>query len=867
MASADHAVAIRHLRTLFDAATTVGLTDGQLLDLFETRRDEAAFTVLIERHGPMVQRVCGAVLGNHHDTEDVFQATFFVLARHAGSIRRRQSLASWLYGVALRISMCVRSASGRRRKHERNWAALRASQAGNEEETQRDFAPLLHAEIGRLAERYRAPVVLCYLQGRTYEEAARLLRCPVGTIKSRLATARQRLRHRLEGLEPASLAGLIDRAQEGPPTLVAVPARLLETTAHAVMPGAGGDAVPVAVTRLAERVLSAMFLKRLSASATFLIAVGALATYVTFIGDPEPFRPLAVPVPIPFSHAEEQGQRAPRPESPPLSLLLVGKVEDSETKRPIAGATVLVHRLVPGLVDRDAPPWAGGTTMQSDDRGRFKIVFPPQQVADSRVHFSVKVSHSDYVSRVSRLVSLADLDCNRRFGDRPSLGTIALERGIEYMAHVVTPGGTPAAGVDCEFSNSGGIPGENPFCFLSDDFKGRTDDQGRIRLRMPGGSSSQTSLQTTPANARNRANVAARETFVVHLTINSERYPKLRWVWRLNRPSREGNRSSPRNLGRIALSSGVVLSGRLLDVTGRPLPRQSLTAQESSSGDQRSVVTDLHGRFTFAPLDHGTYTICAEAQSSSGVWDTNSKPLTPKAAIVYPVRLNLKTGVTPEPVDLREPPCVTIEARALDSQGRPVRYSPVELTGLLPERNDSGGAATERIDRATGVRWGARSAPDSEGRVILRAPRGLSETYLYTTLPDPTISVRIQLSKNDAPRIGGRGLLGALNEDRRDVTLTYYKSPIVLISVKSARGELLSDAEVRGRWTTNGETQGVTLLRLPDGRFRTSGMPPDQACMFMGYAEGYESNEASIKLPEKAVEDITLELKKQDVND
>ena len=119
MANARQAVASRHLRMLFEVGTVVGLTDGQLLDRFVTGRDEAAFTALIERHGPMVQRVCGEVLGDYHDAQDAFQATFLVLARRAASIRRRDSLASWLYGVALRVSACARSASARRRIHER----------------------------------------------------------------------------------------------------------------------------------------------------------------------------------------------------------------------------------------------------------------------------------------------------------------------------------------------------------------------------------------------------------------------------------------------------------------------------------------------------------------------------------------------------------------------------------------------------------------------------------------------------------------------------------------------------------------------------------------------------------------------------
>jgi RNA polymerase sigma factor (sigma-70 family) len=170
------------LRILFEDGTVTGLTDAQLLDLFVARHDEVAFTALVERHGPMVQRVCHEVLRDYHEAQDAFQATFLVLARHARSIRRRASLASWLHGVALRVAASARSTSARRRTHEHNWAAQRPVEGGwgqatcahFQEKSREELGMLLHEEIGRLPQRFRAAVVLCYLEGRTYEEAARV---------------------------------------------------------------------------------------------------------------------------------------------------------------------------------------------------------------------------------------------------------------------------------------------------------------------------------------------------------------------------------------------------------------------------------------------------------------------------------------------------------------------------------------------------------------------------------------------------------------------------------------------------------------------------------------------------------------------
>src|SRR5439155_972518 len=114
------------LRTLFDAGTVTGLTDGELLERFIARGEmaEPAFAALVDRHGPMVLRVCRQVLRDGHDAEDAFQATFLILARKAGSVRRRDALGPYLHGVALRVAACARSATVRRRLHERRWAEL-----------------------------------------------------------------------------------------------------------------------------------------------------------------------------------------------------------------------------------------------------------------------------------------------------------------------------------------------------------------------------------------------------------------------------------------------------------------------------------------------------------------------------------------------------------------------------------------------------------------------------------------------------------------------------------------------------------------------------------------------------------------------
>jgi RNA polymerase sigma-70 factor (ECF subfamily) len=171
--------------------------DGELLERFRLRRDEASFAALVRRHGPMVLGVCSRILGNAHDAEDAFQVTFLVLAKKAGSLARPDLLANWLYGVAYRTARKARGRALRQGEHERQ-AEVMARAQPDPQEPARELREVLDEELNRLPEKYRAPLVLCYLEGKTNEEAARQLGWPVGSMSARLARGRGLLRARLK---------------------------------------------------------------------------------------------------------------------------------------------------------------------------------------------------------------------------------------------------------------------------------------------------------------------------------------------------------------------------------------------------------------------------------------------------------------------------------------------------------------------------------------------------------------------------------------------------------------------------------------------------------------------------------------------
>jgi RNA polymerase sigma factor (sigma-70 family) len=274
----------RAIHTLLEVGTLAGLSDGQLLELFAARRTEAAFAALVARHGAMVLSVCESLLGDAHDAEDAFQATFLVLAKRARSIRDPYLLGNWLHGVARRTAQKAEARRARRRvragREEAMYAIAVADGLAEIESVRREETAMLHEEVDRLPESLRAPIVLCYLEGLTHGEAAFRLRWPIGTVRSRMARGRGLLRARLtrRGLAYAAIAAAI----ESPRAVRAeVPQALAHTTARSAIELATGTAsglVSTPAATLMKVVLQAMFMTQLKRIVATALAVVCIAT-------------------------------------------------------------------------------------------------------------------------------------------------------------------------------------------------------------------------------------------------------------------------------------------------------------------------------------------------------------------------------------------------------------------------------------------------------------------------------------------------------------------------------------------------------------------------------------------------------------
>jgi RNA polymerase sigma factor (sigma-70 family) len=274
---------IQHLGRTMLLRDGAGFTDGQLLEAYLSRRDEAALAGLVRRHGPMVWGVCRRVLRNYHDAEDAFQATFLVLVRKAASIASRELLANWLYGVAHQTALKARATAAKRCARERQVTEM-PEPAMTEQDLWDDLQPRLDDELSCLPDKHRAVIVLCDLEGKTRKEAARQLGVPEGTVASRMATARRLLakrlaRHGLVVSGGALASAVFQQAASAcvPPSVVSCTIKAAAVVAAGPAAATGAFSVKVAV--LTEGVLKAMLLTKLKLASAlvcvFVLLCGA----------------------------------------------------------------------------------------------------------------------------------------------------------------------------------------------------------------------------------------------------------------------------------------------------------------------------------------------------------------------------------------------------------------------------------------------------------------------------------------------------------------------------------------------------------------------------------------------------------------
>jgi RNA polymerase sigma factor (sigma-70 family) len=387
MAAPQLRALIRHIEKLSGGPCELPGTDRQLIECFAARHGEAAFAELVARHGPMVLRVCRRVLHHEQDAEDAFQATFIVLARSIGSIRKREAVGEWLHGVAYRTAMKAKRSAARRRNHEARSREIHTPRdngttlATAASPTWDDVQAVLDEEIQRLPVAFRSAFVLCVLEGKTVPAAAAELGCKEGTVSSRVTRARQRLQKELarRGIKlGVLLAALCVAERTGK---AAVPLVLAEATVRfGLLVAAGGTAagdIPFHIAALAIGVTRAMFLNKAKIVTVVLLAVGLFAAggamlareVLTADEKPAAVRPDAKPPAYPVKPAED-------------TIEVTGRVLDPDGQ-PVAKARLYREHWL-----KDIPAGAADYDMVSlgttDAEGRFRVKLPRPDVSSTR---------------------------------------------------------------------------------------------------------------------------------------------------------------------------------------------------------------------------------------------------------------------------------------------------------------------------------------------------------------------------------------------------------------------------------------------------------------------------------------------------
>jgi|GEM_PF-5972056 len=365
MSLRDSARALDSLQRIFGDQNLARSPDHELLAQYlsgDEMTAEFAFEVLVARHGPMVLRVCRRILGNSHEAEDATQATFLVLAQRASSIRKSRSLASWLFGVASRVSARARVQASRRRRYESRFA--KPAEVYEENDTDRAAWQALLEEVEKLPERYRCPMVMFHLKGLSYEDAAYELGCSPRTIQTRLARGRERLRTRLTQRGLARSANLVGVSLTHPAGSPLLPAGWAGRTAHCVLQLSANlslhGTLPVSLATITKGMSNSMGLLKLKVAAALSVSVAVVvssATASSFLSNeiPSSARPVIAKVPSPSKHREPTriAQAKTKPASDDVakaqeSTLLKRDEGKSAGMRSIAGSGHAVRFDAPG---------------------------------------------------------------------------------------------------------------------------------------------------------------------------------------------------------------------------------------------------------------------------------------------------------------------------------------------------------------------------------------------------------------------------------------------------------------------------------------------------------------------------------------
>ncbi len=743
--------ALGYLNRLFVEGTVTGLSDDQLLDRFLATRDGAAFEALMARHGPMVLRVCRAVLRSPSDAEDAFQATFLVLVKKARALRGRANLGGWLYLVAYRVAIQSNAAVARRRVQERRASEMSDMTPSHDPVITDELLPTLHEEIARLPERLRLAVVLCDLQGVPQAQAAETLRWSMRTLQRRLAEGRERLKARLGG-RGMGCSGAVLAAVRLRDAETVIPPAWRESTLRAALDllnsTVGAGAVSAAAQSLTHEVLKTMFVQKLTVASAALmgacLTVWAVSAALITQGD-EPPKAATAPIPqqvVPASPIDAQ--------TDPLDAVgtfpVRGRVLDPDG-RAAAGAEMFIrHNVYYGWTPiSPVPEGQKGRVAVSDAGGRFG--FELDKASSDLPAGDEPWWHKAVIAATAPGFGLAWVEAGSLIDGRAA--TLRLVRDdVPIRGRVLDTQGRPVAGVTVRLGRVVSLKDGAGLDAMI--VSGRLDNEqiaasyGYDDATWPGGRNTWTSA----ADGRFEVRGVGRD----RLGLLSFHGPGLAdgRVYAMARPGPARGPSGPRaerapgdamanedGLRRAGGGSPRVVGATFefvagptkpiagivrLKGSGRPLAGVAVHGSEPVTGMQVSTRTDAAGRFRLVGLPKGdTYQVWAYPRA--GV-----DPFLPRRITVGDTE-----GLRPIETTLELPRGVIVIGRLVDeATGRPVFAREAQYFKAPSNRNEGGDSSTYGgmvSGRITPTDLAFRmTVPPGEGAICATA-RGRESSY------------------------------------------------------------------------------------------------------------------------------------------
>jgi RNA polymerase sigma factor (sigma-70 family) len=801
-----------------------------ILAEFRATRAEGDFSELVRRYTNLVYSIGKRRVADTTLAQEVTQLVFIRLAKAPPKLDSDAQLLAWLHRTTVHVSIDLWRSETRRRAREQQAVAMQTDPA--EDAAWKEMTPVLDEALDALSEEDRQVILLRFFDRRTMADLGRVLGVSEDAAKMRVSRAVGRLRTQLAGpgtLCSATLLGtlLFERSvQAAPPGL----ASGLATLGITAPTGSAGAFATRLLRPPSPKLLSGVAASLLLGVATLLLVHAANRSAGPDTGPgaaPGPAQQ-SNPTMAPRNSRTDLAGAEPQAAIAPLldTNTFTGTVLDKFTHEPVQGATVRVRREISSATEQKV---LQETEHLTDAEGHFRFSLTPEQATNRAAYLNFEVTHPNYARRPWDGYALSMIQKNESLGELPFYTHLDLTPAEGISGTLVQPDGSPAAGVKVlTFSKAG----KNDWSEYGSFAEAMSDASGVFRVNVI--KSGEAVLWLLPQEF-------APSTHLLH--------------------QQRGD------LGQFVLEGGIRLSGRVLDSTGAPVshvwvnaeltggPAKKPIAMPVMDAVARSVLTDEQGQFAAGPLPAGQYNLLITDRPRDNLAEDRTRHPVPDVFVHQNV--SLESGEPTHWIEIHAVPHVLLTIQQLDSKGTPHKAHEINVSGRLGDAS-----------------WWGEGRPDETGRILLKAPQGLTNVR-FDLLVNEHTSTRYRWSEDSLWRNEHQITAPVLDHDTNEMSVMYYTSPILLVQALSEDGTAIPDFKCQLVYSTDQKPYGdpphwisgaggdVNFEKQQDGRWRSESLRPDENITLTVEASGFRPWSQSYTLPEGVTQEVEAKLQKQ----